>query len=286
MKVRVCSTALLKAAWITFIAIVAAITLLLSSFTTQKMTDDVWKVLGITKQEGNDKIKNSFMYGYLYYYGVKNIRNIAVNDRGAVAKDLLSYTKEFVSSPAFKKQYDDMRNSSKPTEPVLKPLRTIEEIQKEEIAKTEKSIKDTEKNMKDMPQYAKNMQPMLDVLKKNLKDYQDPKNQLFSSIAQGEKYQQENEKKNYQDRMKQWQVTYPAEVNEFIAAKLQKMLDATKDIDYNAELVEKWGKKRFVNPAYESKNQEWKQGFRAGKDVTEQARAFARKWLDELKVKK
>ena len=286
MKQKICSSFLLKAGWVLFMALVAAIVLMLSSFRTQKMTDDVWKMLGLTKQDGSEKIKNSFMYGYLYYYGVKNVKNLALNDRSAIAKDLLSYTKEYISGAAFKKQYDDMRNSSKPTEPVLKPLRTIEEIQKEEISKTEKSIKDTEKNMKEMPQYAKSIEPVLETLKKNLKEYQNPKNQLFTYIAQGEKYQQENETKNYKERMKQWESSLPANVNDFVADKLQKMLNATKDIDYNAELVEKWGKKRFVNPAYESKNQEWKQGFRAGKEVTEMSRAFAQKWLSELQAKK
>ena len=286
MKQKICSTVLLKAGWVLFMALVAAITLMLSSFRAQKMTDDVWKMLGVTKQDGSEKIKNSFMYGYLYYYGVKNVKNLATNDRAAIAKDLLTYTKDYISSAAFKKQYDDMRSSSKPVEPVLKPLRTIEQIQKEEIAKTEKSINDAEKNMKDMPQYAKSIEPVLDVLKKNLKEYQNPKHQLFSAIAQGEKYQQENEVNNYQQRMKQWESSYPVSVNDFIATKLQKMLDATKDIDYNAELVEKWGKKRFVNPAYESKNQEWKQGFRAGKEVTDMSRSFARKWLNELQIKK
>ncbi|RYE20883.1 MAG: choice-of-anchor D domain-containing protein, partial [Sphingobacteriales bacterium] len=52
--------------------------------------------------------------------------------------------------------------------------------------------------------------------------------------------------------------------------------------DYLPEF-EKYGKKRFVNPVYEGKRTEWKQGFRAGKEVTESARAFAQKWLSELK---
>jgi hypothetical protein len=52
------------------------------------------------------------------------------------------------------------------------------------------------------------------------------------------------------------------------------MLDYTKDIDYNAHLSEKYRKKRFVNPVYEGKRTEWKQGFRAGKEVTEQARSL------------
>jgi hypothetical protein len=38
--------------------------------------------------------------------------------------------------------------------------------------------------------------------------------------------------------------------------------------------------------AYESRNQEWKQGFRAGKKVTEISRSFVQKWLNELQVKK
>ena len=179
-----------------------------------------------------------------------------------------------------------MRKNAKPQEPVLKPLRTIEEIQKGEIAKTEKSIKDTEKNMKEMPQYAKTMEPMLQILKDNLKKYQDPKYTYFSSIAMGEKYDQENELRRFKENMKRWESEYPESVSQFVATRLQKMLDVTKDIDYDAQLVEKWGKKRFVNPVYEGKRTEWKQGFRAGKDVTETARAFAEKWLGELQVKK
>ena len=83
--------------------------------------------------------------------------------------------------------------------------------------------------------------------------------------------------------MSRWETDYPENINNFIADKLKKMLEYTKGIDYNAALVEKYGKKRFVNPTYEGKGTEWKQGFRAGKEVTETARAFAEKWLTELK---
>jgi len=269
-----------------FSLMLLSLVLLFSSFTTRKMTEDVWKMLGITKQSGDEKIKNSFINGYLSYYGVKNLRHIALNDRASMTKELLVYTKQFVSSPAFTKEYEEMRKSAKPEAPKLKPLRTIEEIQKEEIAKTEKSIRDTEKNMKEMPQYAKSIEPMLGVLKDNLKKFQDPKNSYFSSIAMGEKYEQENQMKSHKERTRQWENNYPGKVNAFIIERLQRMLNATKDIDYNAELVEKWGKKRFVNQTYESKNTEWKQGFRAGKEVTETARGFAQKWLDELQAKK
>ncbi len=257
---------------------------LFSSYQAKKITDDIWKMLGISRQAGTDGIKNSFLNGYLSYYGVRNAKNIAVNDRAAIAKDLLNYTKEYVSGADFKKQYEELRKSAKPQEPVKKPLRSIAEIQKGEIAKTEKGIKDTEKTIKEVnAEMAKGIQPVLDMLRKNLKDYQNPNHEYFAAIAMGEKYQQENEEKRYKERMQEWEKNYPENLNYFIGDKLKKMLDHTKGIDYSAALVEKYGKKRFVNPAYESKGTEWKQGFRAGKDVTEPARAFAENWLSGLK---
>jgi hypothetical protein len=286
MKQKKLSRFLLKTTAVLFFGLVVGLGLLLSSFRTQKMTDDIWKMLGITKQTGDENIRTSFMDGYLYYYGARNIKHIALNDRAAVAKDLLNYTKDFIGGPVFKKQYDDMRKNAKPSEPVAKPLRTIDQIQKDEIAKTEKSIKDTEKTMKDLPDLAKSMQPLMDILKKNLKDYQDPKNTYFTSIALGEKNEQEYNQKSYKERLKHWEEMYPVAADQFIATRLQEMLNATKDIDYNAELVEKDNKKKFVKAAYEYKNTEWKQGFRAGKEVTEMARTFAQKWLTELQNKK
>ena len=286
MKQKSLRSFLRKRAIIIFLLALTSFSLLLSSFTTYKMGDDMWKILGISKQTGNDKIKSSFINGYLDHYRIKNIRNIAANNREALARDLLVYTKQFVNGPVFTKEYNYMRKNAKPQEPVLKPLRTIEEIQKAEIAKTEKSIKDTEKNMKDMPQYSKTMEPMLQILKEYLKKFQDPKNSYFSAVAMGEKYDQENELRRFKENTKRWEEEYPVAVNQFIATRLTMMLDATKDIDYNAEVVLKGGKKKFVNPVYESKNQEWKQGFRAGKEVTERARAFAKEWLIELQEKK
>jgi predicted phage tail protein len=257
---------------------------LFSSYQAKKMTDDVWKMLGLSRITGTDAVKNSFLNGYLYYYGAKNFKNITVNDRAAIAKDMLNYTKEYISSAEFKKQYEELRKNAKPQEPVLKPLRSITEIQKDEITKTEKSIKDTEKTLKEVnADMAKAIQPLADMLRKNLKDYQNPNHEYFSAIAMGEKYQQEGQVKNYNDYMKKWENDFPEDINAFIGDKLKKMLEYTKDIDYTAALVEKYGKKRFVNPAYEGKRTEWKQGFRAGRDVTEQARSFAEKWLTELK---
>lgn len=264
--------------------LLCCISFVFSSYKTRQAADDFWKALGISEQSGTNNIKNSFLNGYLYYYGARNAKNIALNDRKAVAVDLLNYTKQYISGPVFKKQYEGLRKSSEPQKPTSKKVRTIEEIQKEEIEKTEKSIKDLEKSMKEVsPDIAKSLQPLLDAQKQNLKDYKNPKNEMFVIMQQSEKFQEEDRQRRYEENLASWKKNFPENVNGFIADKLKKMLDATKGIDYNAQLVEKYNKKKFVNPAYEAKSAEWKQGFRAGKDVTETARAFAQQWLSELK---
>lgn len=254
-----------------------------SSFKSRQAAADIWASLGISKQAGTDNIRNSFLNGYLHYYGARNLKNIAQQDRQAIARDLLTYTREFISSATFKAKYTEAREYAKPVPTETRKLRTIEEIQKEEIEKTEKSIKDTEKSMKELGgEVAKSLQPILEMLKQNLKDYKNPKNEMFKIIADGEKYQQEDAQRRYEEATKQWKKDYPENINLFIAEKLRLMLEYTNGIDYAAALVEKYGKKRFVNPTYEAKRTEWKQGFRAGKEVTETARAFVKKWLSEI----
>lgn len=254
-----------------------------SAYKAKTASDEIWKTLGISKQSGMNNIKSSFMYGYLQHYGARNIKNIAVGNRAAVAKDLLEFTKSYVQGSEFKQHYEKERKLSMPEAPNKKPLRSIEEIQKEEIAKTEKSIRDTEKSMKELGgEIAKSLKPLVDQMKQTLKDYQNPNHDTFRYIAMGEKMQQEDAEKRYQEDLKRWKQDFPENINLFIADKLKKMLLETEGIDYNGQLVEKYGKKRFVNPAYEGKGTSWKQGFRAGKEVTEMARSFAKEWLGEL----
>ena len=148
---------------------------LLSFTANEKIADEFWKQLGLEKQTGTTRIKESFLYGYLQYYGAKNIKNIATGNRTEVAKGLLAYTKEYVNGPEFKKVYEKERAAAKPAELQLKPLRTKEEIRKAEIERTDKSISETEQNMKKMnAEMKKVMEPILEMLKKNRKELDDP----------------------------------------------------------------------------------------------------------------
>jgi hypothetical protein len=84
------------------------------------------------------------------------------------------------------------------------------------------------------------------------------------------------------DALKAFDKTYPADARTLVAMRLRHFLDATQDVAYDAQLVDKNTKKVFANEGFEAKPAEWKMAFRAGKPATEAARAFAQKWLADL----
>lgn len=253
-----------------------------SSYTT-KTFDDIWQQLGISKEKGMENIKASFMNGYLHYYGIKNVRDILTNDRAAIAKDLINYSKQVVSSDAFKKQYEQERNGAKPTAPEKSTPKTKEDIRKEKIAETEKAIAETEANMKKMtPEIAKSMKEVLEMFRQNLKEYKDPNSQMIELFYQGEVMNTQSSLKSYEERIKEWEQNYPADYRPFVKARLQKFISIAKTVDFNAELKTVNGKRKFVNPTYEGKPYDWKQIFRAGKEVIDPAVQAAEQWIKEL----
>ncbi|MES1214390.1 MAG: hypothetical protein ABUT20_02640 [Bacteroidota bacterium] len=261
--------------------LILAITLL--SFSAKKYTDEFWNQLGISQQMGDESIRESFLQGYLYNYGAKSAKNIAAGNRAAVTKDLLTYTKQYVNSDAFKKEYEKRRLGAKPIEPQKKVAKTKDEIRKERIDETKKAIDDLEKKMSTFtPDVKKIMEGVLVTQKQQLKDYQDPNSQMIDIMAQGEKMSVENDLKNYEENVKKWEEEYPAGPNGFIKKRLQQYLDIVNTVDFTAALKDVNGKKKFVNDSYERKSNDWKKVYRAGKEVNDVAKPFAGAWVKEL----
>ncbi len=253
------------------------------SFTVKKYTNDVWNQLGLTPEKGIECIKQSFLQGYLYSYGAKSAKNIIAGEKAAVTKDLLTYTKQYLASEQFKKEYEKNRQGTKPMEPWRKTAKTKEEIRKEKITDLEKSIADLEKNMpKFTPEIKKAMKPLLETQKNTQKDYKNPDKEMIGMMAESEKMSVENDWKNYNEQVKKWEEEYPVDPNIFIKKRLQQYLDIVATVDFSATVKEVSGKKKFVNPAYEYKPADWKKVYRAGKEVNDVARPFVNNWVKEL----
>ncbi|WP_276482453.1 hypothetical protein [Paraflavitalea pollutisoli] len=253
----------------------------LFSFTTRQLFGDFWEQLGVTQQRGSNSIKSSFLNGSFYHPNVRVVRSLAAGDRVAVAKDLLAYTKEYVNTPAFAQEYEQSRQSRKPTVP--EPAKTEAVIRQKFIDDTKKGIENMEKFIKVADaSMKKTAEEGLAQQKAFLKDYQDPNSEMIKMAVQGEQIQFQSRQEQYEQALKDWQTNYPANVKAMIKVRLQHMLAATKDVDFAAQTVERDGLKRFVKQEYENKSAEWKKAYRAGKDVTVAAQAFARQWLQEL----
>ncbi|MDO6434914.1 hypothetical protein Q4E93_30150 [Flavitalea sp. BT771] len=256
--------------------------MLFSFVVAGKLAEDIWKRLGINRQEGMEKVKESFISGYLHHEGVSNVKNLALSDRAAVAKDLLTFSKQYLASPTFKVEYDKMRTASHPIEPT-DHTQTKEQVRQKEIDEIKKAIVNMEAVGKTLPaDQQKNFQASIEMYRKTIKDYQDPNNKIIDGMYRNQLDQRQRDLNHFKEEMKRWETEYPADVKLFVKGRLQHYLDVAGTVDFSAALVEKYGKKRFVNPVYQSKNDEWKMIFRAGKDVYEQTKVFAEQWIKEL----
>ncbi len=256
--------------------------LFLLAFKVQKIYGDVVQQLGTTSNQLNDNIQMSFLHGYLNYYGAKNAKNIATGDRAAVVKDLMQYTKQYINSDGFKKKYESHRNSLKPREPRLETL-TKEDIRKKQVAEMEKAIKNLEETIKKNPAMEKDLRGSVDMFKNTLKDYNDPNSKNIEMMYQGHLSNEKYKAQDYADKLQKWETDFPADYQQLVKKRLQKMVDIAKTVDYSAELKEVNKKKIFVKPEYERQSVEWKQMFRAGKSVMDPTVSLAQEWIKEIK---
>jgi hypothetical protein len=254
---------------------------LVCSFTAQRLTDDFLKQLGIGKTDADEKITSSILGGYLDLYGVRNAKNIALGNRKAVALDLLTYTKKYVSSQEFTQKYTAMRNNFKPKETIVQ---TPEEMRASNIADMKKYVADAEERVKKAdPAYKSIFEKSLEDTRQRQKEAEDPNNRSYVTYTKNYPQLVKDLKAGYERSIADWNAKYPENQILFVKKRLQEFLDITKDIDFSAELTEKNKKKIFVNPEYERKDGRWKMAFRAGKEVVQPAREFVEKWIAEIK---
>jgi hypothetical protein len=262
--------------------LVVTVSLSLYSFSvTKHYADEFLKQLGITRATADSKLNSGFLFGSFDEYGLSKAKNIITGNRAAIVKDVTGYARKYVASPAFITAYNDMRLKEKP-EPFA--LKTPEQMQSEMIEEARKGVAEAEASLKKADA---SLKPVFEKIvaenKKQLAEAESPNNKRIAlyrkNYAQGVKTTEQNNSRLLAD----WEAKYPANHMLFIKTRLQQFLDDTKDIDFNAELVAKNGKKYFVNKAYESKGKRWKMAFRAGKEAVETARLQAEQWIAEIK---
>ncbi len=253
----------------------------LISFTLRSLGDDFLKQLGLTKPGAEEKIRQGILGGSIDVYGIKNIKNIAAGNRAAVASDILTYTKKYVSSVDFLKNYNELREYHKPK---FQKLQTPEEMRAEAVANQKKGIAQMEETIRKADAANKPIfEKILISAKEDLKKVEDPNSKHNAAYAKNYEQGVKQNQQNYDRQIADWEAKYPSNHLLYVKKRVQEFLNETADIDFEAELIIKNGKKYFVNPVYERKSNRWKMAFRAGRDVITTARTFAEKWISEIK---
>jgi hypothetical protein len=255
--------------------------MVLVSFKAQRMYADIFSKLGITKDQANERISSGLLSGYLNYYGMRNLKNIALNDRAAVIKDIAAYAKQYAATDAFKKEYLSMKEKAKPT--IIPPPATPEEMRADNIKNAKDGIAAIEGYLKKADANSKPIfQKSLEDATANLKQAEDPNNKHVKAYTQNYPSLVKDFERSNERNLKAWEAKYPANHLLYVKTYLQNFLNATKDVDFSAELTERNGKKYFVKKEYEYKGNQWKAAFRTGKDAVEAARAFVQEWIAEI----
>ncbi len=254
---------------------------MLNSFSIHRIGEDFMKQLGISKTAADEKIRGSILSGSLDAYGLKNLKSVVLGDRAQITKDLLVYTKQYLASDAFKKEYEKLKQDNKPTKD---PVKTPAEMKEDYIVAVKKMIRSSEDGLKTnnatmKPAYEK----MLADGKKELAETESGKNKNL--VAYEKNYPQliKDLDAMHEARIAEWEKNFPSDRSHFVKRRLEQFIVETNDIDYGAQLVTKSGVKYFVKSEYESKGDRWKMAFRAGKEVVEPARAFVNQWISEIK---
>jgi hypothetical protein len=238
--------------------------------------------LGISEGRAKEAVFDSFMSDALSLAG-KPAAFIALTPaaRVTLVNFALNLARTFVDSDDFKRRYADHREANGPeplpeeqtADSVLAKQRAGFETQVAEMRKMFDQI--TPEQRATLEEGWKDMRDQLTAMEKG-----ERRKELDGML----KEQRAGQVRQRDNAMQEFEKTYPADHRTLVAMRLRHFLEATRDVAYDAHLVDKDKKKVFADAALEGKPAEWKMAFRAGKPATEAARAFAQKWLADLQT--
>jgi hypothetical protein len=255
---------------------------LVSVMAVGAMAQDHLATLGISEGRAKEAIFDSLMSDAISIAG-KPAAFAAMPPaaRVALVNFALTLARTFVESADFTRRYADHREANGP-EP-LPEEQTADAVLAKQRAGFENQVAEMRKMF---DQITPEQRATLEESWKQMRDQ-------FTAMETGDrkkeiagllKEQRDQQIRSRDEAMAEFDKTYPADPRALVAMRLRRFLAVTKDLVFDAKLVEKDNRKVFSDEVLEGKPAEWKMAFRAGKPATDAARTFAQKWLDELQA--
>jgi hypothetical protein len=240
---------------------------------------------GINTKDIQPRMVSAFVNGSIPVYpNRKQFLGATPALRAAFVKEALTWVKAYTESPAFLDDYKKQREAAKPAPTAAQG--SVDERYAKYLADQRRAIEELKKNVAKMsPEMQKQMADTVKQTEANA-DRMSKDPQMAAMMKQGLAQQAVGEQKDFQERLAGFEKKFPADPKVLVADRLRQFLDVSKDVAFDAKLVpEGGGTMRFADPQYERKSDQWKLCYRAGKDATLAARAFATEWLKQLPAK-
>jgi hypothetical protein len=242
---------------------------------------DVLAKLGLEKASAGENLLGALTSGYIFNSSAaKAFKALPASARVDVVRAGLAWVKAYAASPEFKAAYKKHRDGRKPQLP--DPVPSAEE----QIAKMKADVEAGIANMRQVAasgdaEMKKSMEEAIKQMQVQMKEMDKP--EMKENFRLGAEMQTTQKKADYESALKTWNESLPEDPGKLIANRIHQFLETSASVDFSAELVSRGDRKIFAKEEYEQKSSYWKLCFRAGKEATEAARAFAKAWLEELK---
>jgi hypothetical protein len=236
--------------------------------------------LGISEGRAKEAVFDSFMSDAVSIAGKSAaFTALSPDARVALVNFALTLARTFVESDDFKRRYADHREANGPDP--LPEGQTAEAILAKQREGFENQVTEMRKLFDQItPEQRATLEEGWRKMREQLTEMEtgERRKQLEALLNQ----QRADQTRRRDQEMQAFEKVYPADPRALVAMRLRHFLEVTSDLNYDAQLVDRNGKKVFADAALEAKPDQWKLAFRAGKPATEAARAFAQRWLSDL----
>ena len=238
--------------------------------------------LGISEGRAREAVFDSFLTDTLSVAGNNEVFKAAsASGRVALVNFALTLARAFAESDDFRRRYADHREANGPDP--LPPIPSADEILAKQRAGFEQQVEQMRKLFDQItPEQRATLEEGWKDMRRQLTEMETGPRRAELDTALRKQYSALSLQREID--MKELDAIWPPDHRTLVANRLRRFLDVSKDVAYEARLIEKNGKRVFADPALEARPKEWKMCFRAGKPATEAARSFARKWLNDLEA--
>jgi len=245
---------------------------------------DALSQLGLTPAAAKEALMAGIGSGWLNHsLAAPAFRQAPEALRVELAEGAILWAKAYTASPEFQAAYAKLRETRKPSAPVFTgtPEEEFTRQREQQAREQAKGAEEMKKVMASMPpDQRKQMEEAMQQAAAVMKQMDTP--EMRKMMLDGLRMQREQQTREYQEQLARWKEDYPESAAPLIARRITAFLTMSADVDFDAALLQKNGKMRFVKDAYESRASEWKLCYRAGKAPVAAARAAAQAWLKEL----